>query len=169
MNAANIQLIANVGEILAAILVVVSLVYVALQIRQNTHALQVTAAQSYVSMYNTITSEISRPDMAAVWHQGLEDFASLDAADLVRFSALAGQMMRVMESAYLQWRQGAVEDQLWHASETALQDTMAMAGFQQWWQYRSRWYSEDFQSLVNTFDVSGDRQPPYPDQKYAEE
>ena len=50
MNASNIALIANIGEIIAALLVVVSLAYVALQIRQNTHALKVTAATNSASI-----------------------------------------------------------------------------------------------------------------------
>ena len=46
MNAIDIALMANIGEIIAAVKFVVSLIYVALQVRQNTHTLQVTAAQS---------------------------------------------------------------------------------------------------------------------------
>ena len=70
MNASDIALVANIGEIIAAAVVVVSLVYVALQIRQNTHALKVTAAQAYVGNYNTITTQLTDPDFAVLWRNG---------------------------------------------------------------------------------------------------
>ncbi len=169
MNASNIALIANIGEIIAAIIVVVSLVYVALQIRQNTHTLKVTAAQTYVGMYNTITSDLVNPEVAALWHKGLQDFSSLEGGELVQFSAVCGQLMRVFESAYLQWRRGALEDQLWLASERSLKDTLAMPGFQQWWRFRRNWYSDDFRQLLDGFDVSHAVQPVYPDMNMAKD
>lgn len=94
MNPADITLIANIGEIIAAVLVVVSLGYVALQICQNTHALKITAAQTYVSMYNTITSELGKPDLAVIWHNGPQDYSGLDRGKSVQFSAVAGQLVR---------------------------------------------------------------------------
>ncbi len=169
MNATDIAVVANIGEIIAAILVVVSLVYVALQIRQNTQALKITAAQTYVGMYNTITSDLTQPDLAALWHKGLQDFASLEGGQLVQFSAVAGQLMRVFESAFSQWRRGALDEQLWLASQRALIDSLAMPGFQQWWQFRQTWYSDDFRELLNGFDVSQVVQPPYPDMKLSKE
>ena len=81
MNATGIALIANIGEIVAAVMVVVSLIYVALQIRQNTHTLKITAAQTFVGMYNTITSDLTRPDLAALWHKGMHDFSSLEGGE----------------------------------------------------------------------------------------
>ena len=169
MNAIDIALIANIGEIIAAVMVVVSLIYVSLQIRQNTQTLKVTAAQSYVGMYNTITSDLTNSELAVLWHKGMQDFASLEGGELVQFSAVAGQLMRVFESAFSQWRRGALENQLWLASERALKDSLAMPGFQQWWQFRRNWYSDDFQALLDGFDVSQAVQPPYPDMNFAKE
>ncbi len=162
MNTSDIALIANIGEIIAAVLVVVSLAYVALQIRQNTHALKVTAAQTYVGMYSTITSDLTKPDVAALWHKGLQDFDQLTGGEVVQYSAIAGQVTRVHESAYWQWRQGALEQQLWLAIQQALTDTLASRGYQQWWKFRRNWYSKDFRQLADELTNSDDAQPPYP-------
>ncbi len=169
MNATDIALIANIGEIIAAVLVVISLVYVALQIRQNTYALKITAAQTYVSMYNTITSDLAKPDIAVLWHKGMQDFANLEGGELVQFSAVAGQLIRVMESAYSQWQRGELDDQLWLATERSLKDTLAMPGFHQWWQFRKNWYSDDFRQLLDGFDISDAVQPVYPDMNMAKD
>ena len=163
MNPDFIALLANIGEIIAAILVVVSLGYVALQIRQNTQALKVTATQSYVEMYNTITSELVKQDLADIWSRGFRDFSTLNSTEAVQFSAIAGQLMRVFESAHTQWRRGALEQQLWQASERTLLDSMTMAGFQQWWDFRKHWYSKDFQIHIDGLDLNRAVHAPYPD------
>ena len=163
MNPELIAILANIGEIIAAILVVVSLGYVAMQIRQNTQALKVTATQSYVEMYNTITSELVKPEIADIWSRGFRDFSTLSGTEAVQFSAIAGQLMRVFESAHAQWRSGAIETQLWQASERTLSDSMTMAGFRQWWDYRKHWYSKDFQDLIDGLNLDQTAQAPYPD------
>ena len=169
MNASDIALAANIGEIIAAVLVVVSLVYVALQIRQNTHALKVTAAQAYVGNYNTITAQLTDSDFAVLWRNGLQDFENLEPGEQVQFSAIIGQLMRVMESAFLQWKGGALEDQLWEASERALKDTFMTAGFRQWWQFRRMWYCDDFRDLCDGFEIVDGDHPPYPGLTPAQE
>lgn len=163
MNPEIIAILANIGEIIAAILVVVSLGYVAMQIRQNTQALKVTATQSYVEMYNTITSELVKPEIADIWSRGFRDFSTLNGTEAVQFSAIAGQLMRVFESAHAQWKRGALETQLWQASERTLSDSMTMAGFRQWWDYRKHWYSKDFQDLIDGLNLDQTAQAPYPD------
>jgi len=163
MNVTDIALMANIGEIIAAVMVVVSLIYVALQVRQNTHTLQVTAAQAYVVMYNTLTSELAKSDCAVIWHKGLANFECLEGGELVQFSAISGQLMRIYESAFLQWRKGALDDQIWQASRNGLRDALTAPGFRQWWQYRKSWYSEDFRQFLDSWDAEQDSQPVYPD------
>jgi len=162
MDATNIALIANIGEIIAAVTVVVSLIYVALQIRQNTHVLKITAAQAYVGIYNTFTSDLITSEVANIWYKGVQDFASLKDSEVVQFSALAGQVMRIFESAFSQWRRGALEDQLWLANVNSIRDSLAMPGLQQWWQFRKTWYSEDFRRFVDDLADKGDVHPIYP-------
>jgi hypothetical protein len=163
MNPDLIATLANIGEIIAAILVVISLGYVAMQIRQNTQALKVTATQSYVEMYNTITSELVKPEIADIWSRGFRDFSALNRTESVQFSAIAGQLMRVFESAHAQWKRGALEAQLWEASERTLSDSMTMAGFRQWWDFRKHWYSKDFQVVIDGLDLDQAAHAPYPD------
>ena len=162
MDATNIALIANIGEIIAAVTVVVSLIYVALQIRQNTDVLKITAAQAYVGIYNTFTSDLITSEVAGIWYKGVQDFASLKDSEVVQFSALAGQVMRIFESAFSQWRRGALEDQLWLANVNSIRDSLAMSGLQQWWQFRKLWYSEDFRQFVDDLADKGDVHPIYP-------
>ncbi|MDX1405477.1 MAG: hypothetical protein R3192_13105 [Woeseiaceae bacterium] len=163
MNATDIAFFANISEIFGTVIVVISLVYVGVQVRQNTRTQQVHAAQNFVGIYNTFTSDLTRPDLATLWYKGIQSFHQLQEGEAVQFSALAGQLMRVFESAYLQWRAGALEDQLWQASIKSIRDTLAMPGFGQWWEFRKSWYSEDYRLFIDTIAASsGDSSPIYP-------
>ena len=67
----NLNDLANLGQIIGAVAVVVSLIYVALQIRQNTNAVRSAAAQvvheRFASWYHLLAkdaelSQIATPD-----------------------------------------------------------------------------------------------------------
>lgn len=49
----NLNDLANLGQIIGALTVVVSLIYIVLQIRQNTHAVRSAAAQSSAQLKNS--------------------------------------------------------------------------------------------------------------------
>ncbi len=151
METWSLEQFSNVAEIVGVILVILSLIYVGREVGQNTATMQVSAAQTFVDIYNTITSQLTlAPDLADIWYRGLADFAGLKNDERVKFSAIAGQTMRVYESGYLQYRKGALEEQIWVAFSVSLADITASPGVRDWWKTRQHWYSQDFQELVKT-------------------
>ena len=57
-----------IGELVGVLVVIISLIYVGLQVKQNTNATHATAAQSFVEMYNTFTSVVgSSKETADIW------------------------------------------------------------------------------------------------------
>src|SRR5215471_2832230 len=80
--------LANLGQIIGAIAVVVSLVYVALQIRQNTNAVRAATSQSvhehFANWYNSLARDAS---LSKIVIDGLRNYGSLSETDKVRFVA----------------------------------------------------------------------------------
>ena len=151
METLSLEQISNWAEIIGVILVILSLIYVGREVGQNTATMQVSAAQTFVDLYNTITSQLTlAPDLADIWYRGLTGFASLKNDERVRFSTIAGQTMRVFESGYLQYRKDALDEQIWVAFSNSLADITASPGMREWWKTRQHWYSPDFQELVKT-------------------
>ena len=74
----NLNDLANIGQIVGALAVVVSLIYVALQIRQNTNAIRSAAAQTvhehFASWYRLVSAD---PDLSQIVVNGLRDYSSL--------------------------------------------------------------------------------------------
>lgn len=72
MDVQTLEIISNIGEIIAAILVVISLIYVGLQVRQNTHTLKVTTAQAQMEgTKNGSNNFVQSPSLAPIWAKGL--------------------------------------------------------------------------------------------------
>ena len=82
----NLDDLANLGQIIGAVAVVVSLIYVALQIRQNTNAIRSAAAQTvhehFASWYRLVAAD---PELSQSVVNGLRDYC-LSPTHRMRFS-----------------------------------------------------------------------------------
>jgi len=79
------QLLGNVGEFLGAIVIVVTLIYLAAQIRQNNQALRASFESESISR----TFDLQHPvaldrQVAEWWARGADDFDNLDSVDQQR-------------------------------------------------------------------------------------
>ena len=81
--------LANIGQVIGAIAVVISLIYVAYQIQQNTNAVRAATAQSvhehFANWYNSFARDASLSQIAI---NGLKDYGSLSEADKAHFVAM---------------------------------------------------------------------------------
>lgn len=105
----NIQDWGAVGEIIGGIAVVASLVYLALQIRQNTqqisHSIEterVAALGRNIQAANRIRDLLIRDrDLAELYVAGLHDFDSLVGVDKLRFEMLLRNIFTEFQGAYI--------------------------------------------------------------------
>jgi len=72
----------------------------------------------------------------------------------VRYYTLSSNLVRVYENAFLQSRAGAMEQAHWEGLTRLMIDYTSMAAFQQYWQDRKHWLSEDFQEYMESEVVS---------------
>jgi len=85
----NWEAIAAVGEMLGASAVFVTLVYLALQIRQNTAAVATATYESTMTGFNDINVVVaSEPALASLLDRGCQDPDSLKAVEVVQFNFL---------------------------------------------------------------------------------
>jgi len=141
---------ARIAEIIAAIAVVVSLVYLAVQMRQNTIAVRLNTAHSVTNelqgMFSLIASDES---LAEVFAQAATE-PELPTVARIRFHTFMGNFMRVYENAYLQKRAGAIDEAQWEGISRMIIDCKEMAAFCAYWKDRKHWFSNDFQKHMET-------------------
>ena len=139
-----------IGEIVGAIAVVISLIYVGVQVKQNTTATRVVTTQAHVESWNHVVSSLCQSsETASNWHQGLQDLSRLDGGQRVQFFALLGLVNRYYEASYLGWSSGVLDERLWSGLREMLVDSMSYPGAREWWNHRRHHYCREYQQLVD--------------------
>jgi hypothetical protein len=145
----NLTDLANIGQVIGAIAVVISLIYVALQIRQNTNAVRAATAQSvhehFANWYTTFASDAS---LSGVVISGLKDYGSLSETDKARLVAIFMAFLSYSQNAFLKWRQGLLAPSLWLGWEQVIMNLVCAPGGKAFWKERSYLFGEEFRRYV---------------------
>jgi len=129
----NWEAIGAVGEILGAIAVVVSLVYLATQIRQNSKAVRNEALQRAIEDRSSMAKITMQSDLAPIWRRGLGEFDSLTDDEKVQFNGV----MLTMISSHMGLRglflDGSLDRSTFTIFEDDLTGVMLCPGVRTWW------------------------------------
>ena len=141
---------AAIAELLGAIGVIASLVYLAGQMKSSADQARQAAIQSVVNQMNTVWTQVSgNRAQAELWARGSRGTSHLrDESDGVQFSALMLGIFRPYEEIFHYWRDGRVDDWTWESISRQCGDLMSTPGFAEWWERRGGWFSASFQEHV---------------------
>jgi hypothetical protein len=112
----NWDAIGAIGEVAGAIAVVVTLVYLARQIRHSTEATRIAAYhQGQEQLWSIAGTMSASPELADILARSLNDgFASLDYTERVRLEAALSPLYFGFESMLTLYEQGHIDSELWH-------------------------------------------------------
>jgi hypothetical protein len=153
----NITTLAAWGEFLGGIGVIVSLIYLASQIRQNSRLLRASTASATAQNFSTgSTLMVQDPEVARIFWSGIKDRDSLPEEDRARFDPLLSMQM---DSSLQQFEFGRIGIDLPLTSERlagGLRWQMQQLGAQQWWRDWSHSYPKEFREHVDGLIREGD-------------
>jgi hypothetical protein len=151
----NWEAISAIGQIVGAIAVVVSLIYLAREIRSNARSARLAS----VGSLNRCLAEIAtHPHLAEVWNRGMRDLDSLEGADLHTFNAFIMQLFYIFKELYYQHLEGHLDPRLWREVEIPMRDMInRFPGIHAWWRRSSDWFSEEFANYVNQLQQTDKR------------
>jgi len=143
--------LANIGQIVGAVGVILSLFYVGYQIRQNTKAVRSSAAQTvhehFAKWYQLVAADA---DLARITAGGLRDYSSLTEEERVRFISIFMAFLSYSQNAFLKWRQGALEPQLWLGWEQVMMNLFGAPGGKALWADRGYMFGAKFRDYIET-------------------
>ena len=126
----NLGDLANLGQVIA-LAVVISLFYVAHQIRQNTNAVRSATAQAvhehFASWYHLLAGDA---ELSQVVVNGLRDYASLSEQEKARFIATFMAFLSYSQNAFLKWRERMLEPPLWMGWGASDHESRIFGGWQ---------------------------------------
>ncbi|MCK5447429.1 MAG: hypothetical protein KAJ43_04760 [Gemmatimonadetes bacterium] len=147
----NWDALGAIGEIVGAAGVILSLLYLASQVRSNSRQLRHASAQAVLDKLNGLIGQLAFTAGAGdVWTRGLSGLDALkDDEELVRFSSMLLQAFWAYEEVLHYRRAGVIEDWAWTHARAPVEHFMRTPGFQEWWVLRKDWFGGDFQEFVS--------------------
>jgi len=146
----NWEATSAIGQLVGALAVVISLIYLAREVRSSARAMREASMRSASNSFTRWIQQLSsHPHLRELYYRGIRDFESLEDADLIGFSVLMVEAFRLYEEVYSQRLEGQLGPRLWRGFEAGMRDLNAYPGVQAWWRSRSHWFSEDFAKHIN--------------------
>ena len=144
-------MLSAIGQLTAAVGVIPSLIYLAIQIReQNKERRRAGINILTVQWSELVKSAQESREFAALFLQGMGSFQGLDAPDKLRFSAFFTRFTRNCEGMFIYYRDGALEKPLWDGVERTIADYFAYPGVREWWTTRKHWLTDEFRAVVES-------------------
>ncbi len=139
-----------IGEIVGGIAVVVTLIYLAAQIRQNTRAVRANTFQGVVDSLTSGIAEITRDaEVTRIWIVGLSQSEELSEFDRGRFRLLILMAVRKWENAFYQRSHSVVDPEMWSAWDTSYREVTLAPGFRRVWEMEKHRYLVAFRDHVD--------------------
>jgi len=146
----NWDALGALAELVGAVGVIVSLFYVASQIRRNSGALEASTNQAIAdATQQRLLVPAQSPELAAAFAKGLSDTSSLSPGERVQLDFLARATFRGIQNAFFQHRKGFIPDEVWRDYEAVLRNNARRRHIQEWWSAEGHSFDEAF---VRHFD-----------------
>jgi hypothetical protein len=141
----SLEQISLIAQVVSAVAVIASLIFVGRELNQATHAMRNASSQAHSSNYTDIVKSIvENGDFAKIWLSGLLDPDVPSDEEWVRFVGYTSTLFRFYESSRVQWMRGQLDEEHWQTIERQVRAFAGQAGIQAWWRLRGDWHSEAF-------------------------
>jgi hypothetical protein len=139
----------SLGEFVSAVAVVVSLLYVAREIRENSRSTRLAALQSHLDAAQRFLELRARDrDLARVIRLGQETPEVLSDDELAQFRSWVGVGMRIAENLFIQYQAGNIAEESWAARSRGFLSMLATPGGSEAWATISWMHRSDFQEWL---------------------
>ena len=151
----NWDAIGAIGEVLGALGVITTLVYLAVQIRQNTRAVQgatvnaIKEGQQYELHWSS--------EIAAAFTKAIESPDQMDSIEVWRLSEWLTAAFNARQNELIQYERGLLDPEIWEGSKIIVGVIMSLPWAKKWWnQYGRDAYTPRFTAYVDSVipDVS---------------
>lgn len=149
-NFNTIQALGSLGEFVGALAVVISLIYLAQQMSQNTTSVRAASFNSMVQNSLRLLEHAFRDgEFADFLHRAEQDPESLTPAEKLRWDAYMTAAYRHFGNLIYQYRVGALDQQMWQSYERTLRDHLKSRSWGTWFDNHRYLFSDALQEQVD--------------------
>ena len=135
------------AELVGAVAVVVTLLYLAEQARNNT---RMAATASAVAAIREANARIADdPSVSQLFWKGLKGLENLSEDERGQFGIITFNLFKACEHLHYQWVVGAMDPDVWTGWEWNMRVYLTAAGSRQWYEERRQAFSSKFREWLD--------------------
>ena len=149
-----LEQLADIADILGNLVVVVTLIYLAIQVRQGSAVLRSDSRQSQVNTdQNGVYLFVQYPELASYFSQ--EETPSFEQKTKLSFWIIA--QMRAREHEWLQFKSGALDEETWLSYRDVIYFLLGTERSRAVWEVCNQYFNSEFVDMVGRMmdDVPG--------------
>jgi hypothetical protein len=145
----NWDAIGAIGEIVGAAGVILTLAYLAVQIRQNTEETRSGQTQDLISANSEANYlMVTDKELADLIQAGMADPSALSDSDQFRFNLFWFAAYNRFDFAYHQYSRGRLDPELWEKMDYEIPLYLSLPGSHAWWERDKPRFSRKFVEYV---------------------
>jgi len=162
------QVLGGFAELIGAIAVVVTLVYLARQLRHNTASVSASAYQMWLSSNVHINIATAQEGLSEVLGPGLYDSKRLTEETFIKFALWNHSVFQLIQATHYLYKSGALDHALWESEIHRAAVHLGLPGVRQWWDAGGRTQlTPEFAALVESTEPEVVRWAWNPDEGYV--
>ncbi len=152
----NWDALGAMGELFGALAVVLTLGYLAVQVKQNSQGMKVAAKLDVEKDYNEYTSMLlQNSELLELQLKGMSN-QELNAVEQVKYSLLMQKATRLFSSMYYQYQTQDFSEDEWHESQRLMRWFTFAPGYRSWWKQNNKNYRSAFRNYLDGLFESED-------------
>jgi len=153
MGEINWDAISAISQLVGSIAVVLSVLYLALQVHQSTRVAKLVNQDDAATALRDVTKPLmENAELERIWRIGLEDIGALSVEERARFVHASYQFLKAFETIHFHYVYGLMDKQLWEGWHELLRHYIFAPGMAQYWKLRPELFSERFRNFVNSLE-----------------
>lgn len=145
-----------VTQIVSAIAVVASLIFVGVQLRHTANQQQIATAAGYYDIFRDHLKILESPEMIDSFLTGFaKGQDALSPAEQVRLNVFYTMVTRGYQVLHSQAEKNVFDRDFWHHTQQHLADHLASKYYQEFWDVRRSHFPPGFQALMDRLIAEG--------------
>ena len=147
MKRLSLSEVTGIAEIVGSIGIIVSLIFVGLQVRQNTSQVEAASYQTGMQFITLLHDFTATTESAELMIRGFDDFDSLSRIDKAKFDTKMANLVNAFALAQQRNFQGTLSAEEFDGYERTMARVFLSPGVKQWWDVTAFAYPKRFQVL----------------------
>jgi hypothetical protein len=160
--------LASIGSLVSGLAVLVSLVYLAQQTRQNSKHTRALIQQGRAVQAADFTNRwAADPSLIALLQQGTLGDPTLNDEQVLRFLLMQFSAYQMWEDRFYQHKEGLIDEERHAGTVREIKERLQRVGYRAAWQMQRNTYGKEYQAFVDGL-INEVRSAPVPERPYSE-